>query len=99
MLEIPADLSARLRSAAGTSYKCVNNVDKYFIIQQLSFHCLFVSLSLIGRPQGSGVIEVAPPQVKAEHHLSLPPDINSYPFSQYANTVLKVQCIQYINIF
>ncbi|KAK2866562.1 hypothetical protein Q7C36_002618 [Tachysurus vachellii] len=58
MLEIPAELSARLRSAAG-------------------------------RPHGSGVTEVAPPQVKAEHHLSLPPDIDSYPFSRYANTVLK----------
>ncbi|XP_026771155.3 unconventional myosin-XVB [Pangasianodon hypophthalmus] len=58
MLEIPADLSARLRSAAG-------------------------------RPQGSGVTEVAPPQVKAEHRLALPPDIDSYPFSRYANTVLK----------
>ncbi|GAA6111246.1 unconventional myosin-XVB isoform X1, partial [Tachysurus ichikawai] len=58
MLEIPAELSARLRSAAG-------------------------------RPQGSGVTEVAPPQVKAEHRLSLPPDIDSYPFSRYANTVLK----------
>ncbi|KAK3529081.1 hypothetical protein QTP70_016512 [Hemibagrus guttatus] len=58
MLEIPADLSARLRSAAG-------------------------------RPQGSGVTEVAPPQVKADHRLSLPPDIDSYLFSRYANTVLK----------
>ncbi|XP_072524034.1 unconventional myosin-XVB [Salminus brasiliensis] len=58
MLEIPAELSVRLRSATG-------------------------------RPQGSGVTEVAPPQVKAEHRLSLPPDIDSYPFSRYANTVLK----------
>uniref|UniRef100_W5KWM2 Myosin XVB n=1 Tax=Astyanax mexicanus TaxID=7994 RepID=W5KWM2_ASTMX len=57
MLEIPAELSARLRSAA--------------------------------RPQGSGVTEVAPPQVKAEHKLSLPHNIDSYPFSRYANTVLK----------
>ncbi|KAL7869409.1 hypothetical protein AOLI_G00133970 [Acnodon oligacanthus] len=58
MLEIPAELSARLRSATG-------------------------------RPQGSGVTEVAPPQVKAEHNLSLPRDIDNYPFSRYANTVLK----------
>ncbi|XP_016385935.1 unconventional myosin-XVB-like [Sinocyclocheilus rhinocerous] len=58
ILEIPAELSARLRSAAG-------------------------------RPQGSGVTEVALPQVKADHNLSLPQDINRYPFSQYANTVLK----------
>ncbi|XP_046710603.1 LOW QUALITY PROTEIN: unconventional myosin-XVB [Silurus meridionalis] len=58
LLEIPADLSARLRSAAG-------------------------------RPQVSGVTEVAPPQVKAEHRLSLPPDIDNYPFSRYAGTVLK----------
>ncbi|XP_036428330.1 LOW QUALITY PROTEIN: unconventional myosin-XVB [Colossoma macropomum] len=58
MLEIPAELSARLRSSAG-------------------------------RPQGSGVTEVAPPQVKAEHKLSLPRDIDSIPFSRYANTVLK----------
>ncbi|KAI4897194.1 hypothetical protein NFI96_014895 [Prochilodus magdalenae] len=57
MLEIPAELSARLRSA-------------------------------VGRPQGSGVTEVAPPQVKADHNLSLPRDVDNYPFSQYANTVL-----------
>lgn len=64
------------------------------IIQQLSFHFLFlISSSFIGRPQGSGVTEVAPPQVKAEHRLSLPPDIDSYPFSRYANTVLKVRCV------
>ncbi|XP_076855778.1 unconventional myosin-XVB isoform X2 [Brachyhypopomus gauderio] len=58
MLEVPAELSARLRSAAG-------------------------------RPQRLGVTEVAPPQVKAEHNLSLPTDIDSYPFSRYANRVLK----------
>ncbi|XP_062860004.1 unconventional myosin-XVB [Trichomycterus rosablanca] len=58
MLEIPAELSARLHSASG-------------------------------RPDGSQVTEVAPPQVKAEHNLSLPPNIDSYPFSKYANTVLK----------
>ncbi|XP_067285687.1 unconventional myosin-XVB [Pseudorasbora parva] len=58
ILEIPAELSARLRSAAG-------------------------------RPQGSGVSEVALPKVKAEHNLSLPLDIDRHPFSQYANTVLK----------
>ncbi|XP_026858477.2 unconventional myosin-XVB isoform X1 [Electrophorus electricus] len=58
MLEIPAELSARLRSAAG-------------------------------RPRRSGVTEVAPPQVKAEYNLSLPTDIDSYPFSRYAKTVIK----------
>ncbi|CDQ94808.1 unnamed protein product [Oncorhynchus mykiss] len=58
MLEIPAELSARLRSAAG-------------------------------RQHGSGVTEVAPPQVKAGHTLTLPLDIDSYPFSRYANTTLK----------
>ncbi|XP_016344874.1 unconventional myosin-XVB-like, partial [Sinocyclocheilus anshuiensis] len=58
ILEIPADLSARLRSAAG-------------------------------RPQGSGATEVALPQVKADHNLSLPQDIDRHPFSQYAKTVLK----------
>ncbi|KAI1896681.1 hypothetical protein AGOR_G00097260 [Albula goreensis] len=58
MLEIPAELSARLRGAAG-------------------------------RRQGSGVTEVAPPQVKAEHNLSLPTDINQFPFSRYANMALK----------
>ncbi|KAK9965781.1 hypothetical protein ABG768_004852 [Culter alburnus] len=58
ILEIPAELSARLRSAAG-------------------------------RPQGSGVTEVALPKVKAEHNLSLPLDIDRHPFTQYANTVLK----------
>nr|XP_020464578.1 unconventional myosin-XV-like [Monopterus albus] len=58
MLEIPAELSARLRSAAG-------------------------------RQHVSGVTEVAPPQVKAEHKLTLPPDINRYPFSHYAKSILK----------
>ncbi|XP_068074789.2 myosin XVB isoform X2 [Danio rerio] len=58
ILEIPAELSARLRSSSG-------------------------------RSQGSGVSEVAPPQVKADHKLSLPLDIDRHPFSQYANTVLK----------
>ncbi|XP_051958632.1 unconventional myosin-XV-like [Xyrauchen texanus] len=58
LLEIPAELSARLRNAAG-------------------------------RPQGSGITEVGLSQVKAEHNLSLPLNIDSHPFSQYANTVLK----------
>ncbi|XP_072568888.1 unconventional myosin-XVB [Paramormyrops kingsleyae] len=58
MLEIPVELSARLRGATG-------------------------------RRPGSGVTEVAPPQVKAEHNLALPQDINSFPFSRYANTELK----------
>uniref|UniRef100_A0A3P9BF53 Myosin XVB n=1 Tax=Maylandia zebra TaxID=106582 RepID=A0A3P9BF53_9CICH len=54
MLEIPAELSARLHSTAG-----------------------------------SGVTEVSPPQVKAEHKLNLPLDVDSYPFSRYAKSVLK----------
>ncbi|KAL0984073.1 hypothetical protein UPYG_G00136720 [Umbra pygmaea] len=58
MLEIPAELSARLRSAAG-------------------------------RQHVSGVTEVAPPQVKAEHTLVLPIDIDSYPFSRFTKTTLK----------
>lgn len=58
MLEIPAELSARLRSAAG---------------QKLA----------------SGITEVAPPQVKAEHRLTLPLDIDRFPFSRYAKSVLK----------
>nr|XP_029486464.1 unconventional myosin-XVB-like [Oncorhynchus nerka] len=57
-LEITAELSARLRSAAG-------------------------------RQHVSGVTEVAPPQVKAQNTLILPLDIDSYPFSRYANTTLK----------
>ncbi|XP_056222908.1 unconventional myosin-XVB isoform X1 [Seriola aureovittata] len=57
MLEIPAELSARLRSAAG-------------------------------RQHPSGVTEAAPPQVKAEHKLTLPLDIDRYPFSRYAKSVL-----------
>ncbi|XP_052349035.1 unconventional myosin-XVB-like [Oncorhynchus keta] len=57
-LEIPAELSARLRSAAG-------------------------------RQHVSGVTEVAPPQVKAQNTLILPLDIDSYPFSRYANATLK----------
>ncbi|KAM7371275.1 hypothetical protein PAMP_010761 [Pampus punctatissimus] len=58
MLEIPAELSARLRSAAG-------------------------------RQHASGVTEVAPSQVKAKHKLSLPLDIDRYPFSRYAKSLLK----------
>ncbi|XP_017260221.2 unconventional myosin-XVB-like [Kryptolebias marmoratus] len=60
MLEIPAELSARLRSVAGQQH-------------------------------GSGVTEVAPPQVKAQHRLTLPPDIDRYPFSCYAKNVIKKQ--------
>ncbi|XP_032358687.1 unconventional myosin-XVB [Etheostoma spectabile] len=58
LLEIPAELSARLRSAAGQQH-------------------------------ASGVTEVAPPQVKAEHKLSLPLDVDRYPFSRYAKSILK----------
>ncbi|KAK5851396.1 hypothetical protein PBY51_002194 [Eleginops maclovinus] len=57
-LEIPAELSARLRSAGGQQH-------------------------------GSGVTEVAPPQVKAQHKLSLPLDLDRYPFSRYAKSILK----------
>ncbi|XP_041077515.1 unconventional myosin-XV-like [Polyodon spathula] len=44
-----------------------------------------------GRQHGteSRVSEVAPPQVKAEFSLSLPPDINNHPFSKYTNTHLQ----------
>ncbi|XP_013865906.1 unconventional myosin-XV [Austrofundulus limnaeus] len=58
MLEIPAELSARLRSGAG-------------------------------QQRGSGVTEVAPPQVKAQHRLALPQDIDRNPFSRYAKNILK----------
>ncbi|XP_074518585.1 unconventional myosin-XVB [Halichoeres trimaculatus] len=58
MLEIPAELSARLHSAAG-------------------------------RQQRSGVTVVGAPQVRAEHRFSLPPDIDRYPFSRYAKSILK----------
>ncbi|AWP17109.1 putative unconventional myosin-XV-like [Scophthalmus maximus] len=57
-LEIPAELSARLLSAAGWQHS-------------------------------QGVVEVAPPHVKAEHKLALPLDIDSYPFSDYAKSILK----------
>ncbi|KAM6964624.1 LOW QUALITY PROTEIN: unconventional myosin-XVB [Tautogolabrus adspersus] len=59
MLEIPAELSARLHSAAA------------------------------GRQPRSGVTVVGPPQVKAEHRLTLPLDIDRYPFSRYAKSILK----------
>uniref|UniRef100_A0AAV2LD06 Myosin motor domain-containing protein n=1 Tax=Knipowitschia caucasica TaxID=637954 RepID=A0AAV2LD06_KNICA len=58
LLEIPAELSARLQAGAG-------------------------------RPQGSEVIAVNSPQVRSEHKISLPPDIDRYPFSRYAKTLLK----------
>ncbi|KAL6094730.1 myo15b [Pungitius sinensis] len=57
-LEIPAELSARLRSGAGHQH-------------------------------ASGVTEVAPPQVKAGHKLTLPLDVDGYPFSRYAKSILK----------
>ncbi|KAM3592840.1 uncharacterized protein V6R79_026436 [Siganus canaliculatus] len=57
-LEIPAELSAKLRNAAE-------------------------------RQHASGITEVAPPQVKAEHRLILPLDIDRYPFSRYAKSMLK----------
>ncbi|KAI3365366.1 hypothetical protein L3Q82_010451, partial [Scortum barcoo] len=58
MLEIPAELSARLRSAAGQ--------------------------------QHAAVVKMLPsPQVKAEHNLTLPLDIDRYPFSRYAKSILK----------
>ncbi|XP_069050572.1 unconventional myosin-XVB isoform X2 [Lepisosteus oculatus] len=60
VLEIPAELSAQLRTAERRQR------------------------GLEGR-----VTEVAPPQVKAEHSLSLPHDINSHPFSKYASSHLK----------
>lgn len=43
-----------------------------------------------GRQYGSWFTEVAPPQVKAEHRLMLPLDIDRHPFSRYAKSVLKV---------
>ncbi|XP_068439610.1 unconventional myosin-XVB [Clinocottus analis] len=58
MLEIPAELSARLRSAAG-------------------------------HQRTLGVTEVRPPLVKAGHKLALPLDIDRYPFSRYAKSILK----------
>ncbi|KAM6896932.1 LOW QUALITY PROTEIN: unconventional myosin-XVB [Xenentodon cancila] len=58
MLEIPAELSVRIQTAAGEQHA----------------------------PE---ITEVAPPQVKAEHKLTLPPDIDRYPFSRYAKSVLK----------
>ncbi|KAJ7987825.1 hypothetical protein DPEC_G00330530 [Dallia pectoralis] len=45
--------------------------------------------SSTGRQHVSGVTEVAPPQVKADHLLTLPIDIDSHPFSRYFKTTLK----------
>lgn len=52
--------------------------------------CILTLLWLPGRQYGSGVTEVAPPQVKAEHRLMLPLDIDRHPFSRYAKSVLEV---------
>lgn len=51
-----------------------------------------ISLRLhpLGHQQASGVTEVAPPQVKAGHKLTLPLDVDRYPFSRYAKSILKV---------
>ncbi|MGH0141547.1 UNVERIFIED_CONTAM: hypothetical protein FKN15_001230 [Acipenser sinensis] len=59
---------------------------------------LVLSASALGAPcywhrrqhgTESRVSEVAPPQVKAEFSLSLPPDINNHPFSKYTSTHLQ----------
>lgn len=42
----------------------------------------------------SGVTEVAPPEVKAKHKLTLPVDIDRFPFSRYAKSFLKVSRIR-----
>lgn len=56
-----------------------------------SINCCTITLQLSGRQYASGVTEVAPPQVKAEHRLMLPLDIDRQPFAHYAKTVLKVR--------
>ena len=106
MLEIPAELSARLRSGAGQSHikallECLfdkTTMHMYATLLALFFLFLFFFVSLWlsshlcppGQQRGSGVTEVAPPQVKAEHRLTLPVDIDRYPFSRYAKSMLKV---------
>ncbi|XP_024913435.1 unconventional myosin-XVB isoform X2 [Cynoglossus semilaevis] len=57
-LEIPAELSARLRTATGRQHL----------------------------PE---VTEAVSPHVKAKHRLTLPLDIDRYPFSRYAKSVLR----------
>ncbi|CAJ1080563.1 unconventional myosin-XV [Xyrichtys novacula] len=58
MLEIPAELSARLHSSAGRQHR-------------------------------AEITEVRPPQARAEHNFNLPLDIDRYPFSRYAKSILK----------
>lgn len=100
MLEIPAELSARLRSAAGQLHKKLNwttdLIKTTICTHSLLLPWCFVSLWLLfrlfppGRQHASGITEVALPQVKAEHKLALPLDIDRYPFSRYAKSILKV---------
>ncbi|XP_061913462.1 unconventional myosin-XVB [Entelurus aequoreus] len=45
--------------------------------------------SAAGHQHASEVTAVAPPQVKANHKLSLPRDIDKYPFSHYVKSILK----------
>lgn len=101
MLEIPAELSARLRSGAGQFHikallECLFDKTTMCTCATLLALFFFVSLWLFfhlcppGQQRGSGVTEVAPPQVKAEHRLTLPVDIDRYPFSRYAKSMLKV---------
>ncbi|XP_036073108.1 unconventional myosin-XV [Oryzias melastigma] len=59
MLDIPAELSARLHSQTA------------------------------GLQHASRITEVAPPQVKANVKVTLPDDIDRYPFSRYAKSVLQ----------
>lgn len=51
---------------------------------------MIVSCSVSGRQDESKVTEVAPPEMKAEHNLLLPLDIDRHPFSRYVTSVLKV---------
>lgn len=91
MLEIPAELSARLHSTAGES-----QIQLSPTVRPPAAITLWLLLPFCpaGRQQRSGVTVVGAPQVRAEHRLSLPPDIDRYPFSRYAKSVLKVSRVR-----
>ena len=114
MLEIPAELSARLRGAAGEptllllGYTIQFGLKACWKLPDRNATTIRYTVRFglkapwklpdrnatfphpPGQQHASNVTEVAPPQVKAENKLTLPADVDSYPFSRYALSALQV---------
>ncbi|NWZ82164.1 MYO15 protein, partial [Poecile atricapillus] len=72
LLEIPAELAALLHFVEGEKSSSF-----------LPFPALSPSLAGRHRAQANQITETQPPEVKVKDNLSLPPTINSYPFSSF----------------